>query len=87
MQIQDTVNQAGIKARCRRGLQLARDGKVTKHGDLYVVRGRTGNYTVSLENINGESCQCKDWQRYGFGHTCKHIAACSVVASKDRVVR
>lgn len=87
MYAESTATDAGMKARCKRGLQLAKDGRVTRHGDLYVVRGRTGNYTVNLENINGETCGCKDWRKHGWGHTCKHIVAVTVVAAKDRVIR
>lgn len=84
MYTQDTVDSA-VKARCKRGLELVRRGRVTQHGDLYIVEGSRGwFYTVNLENINGETCGCKDWKKYGFGHTCKHIAAVSIVAAKNR---
>lgn len=85
MQVQDTVDTAGIKARCRRGMQLAREGKVARHGDLFVVRGRMGNYTVSLNHQTyGETCECKDWRKHGFGHSCKHIYAVTIAAAKQQ---
>ncbi len=85
MQIESTATDA-VKARCKRGVQLAREGKVKKHGDLYIVEGSMGwFYTVNLENINGETCGCKDWKKYGFGHTCKHIIACTIVEAKKRM--
>lgn len=77
MQAKDTA----VKARVRRGMALT--GKVKQHGDLYIVAGRGGNYTVSLDNINGECCECVDWKNHGFGHTCKHIVAVTIANAKQ----
>ncbi len=89
MQVQDTVDGA-VRARCKRGMQLAREGKVARHGDVFVVRGKTGNYTVSLNHQTyGESCQCPDWrvnvvEKGNLDHRCKHVIACTVVAAKKK---
>ena len=78
MQTQDSATAARIK----RGIELV--GNVERHGDLYTVESSDGGfwYTVNLDNANGETCECKDWQRHGFGHVCKHIVACTVYAAR-----
>ncbi len=84
---QNTVDSA-VKARCKRGVQLAREGRVKRRGALFVVRGRTGNYTVCLDHQTfGESCSCKDWrinvlEKGNLDHRCKHIIACTLIAAK-----
>ena len=83
MQVQDTAVDAAVKARVRRGMGLV--DNVERHGDLYTVKasGRDWWYTVSLDNSNGETCQCKDWREHGFGHICKHIYAVTLVVAKS----
>ncbi len=83
MQVQDTVDRTEvnrIKARVRRGMALV--DRVKRHGDLYIVAGNGGNYTVSLDNVNGETCECVDWKQHSFGHTCKHIVAVTIANAK-----
>ncbi len=77
MHTQDTA----VSGRIKRGIAFV--GKVKRCGDLYIVAGNSGNYTVSLDNINGETCECKDWRRHGFGHTCKHIYAVTIANAKS----
>ena len=80
MHVQDTA----VAGRVKRGIALV--DRVKRHGDLFVVAGNGGNYTVNLENINGETCECKDWRRRferdGFGHLCKHIVAATIANAK-----
>lgn len=76
----DSTKDSAVGVRVKRGMDLV--GNVTQHGDLFVVAGSGSNYTVSLNNINGETCECKDWKRHGFGHTCKHIYAVTIFAAR-----
>lgn len=80
MHTQDTA----VSGRVKRGIALV--GNVKRHGDLYVVTGNGGNYTVSLDNANGETCECRDWklhfERDGFGHICKHIVAVTIANAR-----
>ncbi len=74
------TQDSAVRGRVKRGLSLV--DKVKRHGDLFIVAGRGGNYTVSLYNVNGECCECKDWKRHGFGHTCKHIYAVTIANAR-----
>ena len=76
MQTQDTA----VAGRVKRGIALV--GNVKRHGDLFVVAGNGGNYTVSLDNINGDTCECKDWKNHGWGHSCKHIVAATIANAR-----
>ena len=71
-------------ARIRRGIALAQQGTVRQAGDLSLVESSDGQqtYTVSLYNVNGETCQCEDWRHHGFGHVCKHIAGTTYALAK-----
>ena len=83
VEVQDTVAEATVK-RVERGMVLAALGQVRKHGDRYVVQSSCKGryYIVNLDNENGECCECKDWKRNGFGHSCKHIFAATLVAAR-----
>jgi uncharacterized Zn finger protein len=71
-------------ARIRRGIDLAKAGAVRQAGDLFLVDSSDGQqtYTVSLDNINGETCSCPDWRHHGFGHVCKHVAGTTYALAK-----
>ena len=71
-------------ARIRRGIALAQQGAVRQAGDLFLVDSSDGQqtYTVALDNVNGETCQCPDWRHHGFGHVCKHIAGTTYALAK-----
>lgn len=68
-------------------MELAAKGMVTRHGDLYVVRG-TRNYTVCLDHQTyGETCSCPDWkinvlERGNLDHRCKHIVAVTIFEAR-----
>lgn len=85
MQAQDTA----LRRRCKKGMELAAEGMVTRHGDLWVVRGRGGNYTGCLSHQTyGETCSCPDWkvnvlERGNHEHRCKHIIATTIVAARS----
>ncbi len=76
--------EKSVTQRVQRGRAIV--GQVQRHGDLFTVEGKGGTYTVSLDNVNGEVCECKDWQRHydrnGFGHICKHIFAVTIANAK-----
>jgi hypothetical protein len=77
-----SVDEATMK-RVERGRKLV--DQVERHGDLHIVKsaGKVERYyTISLDNINGECCECADWQRHGFGHVCKHIYAVVMFESR-----
>ncbi len=80
----DAVQDTATVGRCRRGIELARRGHVERHGDLFTVESSGGGffYTVSLDHEHGETCECKDWRRHGFGHSCKHIYAATIAAAR-----
>ena len=75
---------SGTEARIKRGIALAQQGAVRRAGDLFLVDSSDGRqtYTVSINNINGETCQCEDWRHHGFGHVCKHITATTYALAK-----
>jgi hypothetical protein len=78
-------NQCSVDAaRIRRGIDLAKAGAVRQAGDLFLVDSSDGRrtYTVGLDNVNGETCQCEDWRHHGFGHVCKHIAGTTYALAK-----
>ena len=78
-------NQCSVDAaRIRRGIALAQQGAVRQAGALFLVDSSDGRqtYTVSINNINGETCQCEGWRHHGFGHVCKHISAASFALAK-----
>lgn len=85
MQAEYTAVEPTVKARVRRGMALV--GNVKRHGDLYVVAGNSGNYTVNLDHGTiGETCTCPDWrmhfERYGIGRTCKHLTAVTIANAR-----
>ena len=84
MQAEYMAVEPTVKVRVRRGIAIV--DKVKRHGDLYIVAGNGGNYTVSLDNVNGETCECRDWKLHfeweGFGHVCKHIVAVTIANAK-----
>jgi hypothetical protein len=71
----DTTSKAAPKTghkhppstREQRGIALFREGAVSEHGDLFVVRGGSRKYTVSLDR---ETCTCPDFQARR--SACKH---------------
>ncbi len=66
----------------QRGIELYRSGAVSERGDLYVVRGGSRKYTVSLDR---ETCTCPDFQARR--SACKHLFAVVVYAAKKRCRR
>ncbi len=84
----DTLKDTSVSRRCKRGIELAAKGMVTRHGDLWIVHGRGGNYTVSLDHQTyGEVCSCPDWkinvlERGNQDHRCKHIYSVALVAAR-----
>lgn len=74
--------EGSVARRVAKGMDLV--GAVTAHGDLYVVHGETGNYTVCLDHQTyGETCSCPDWkvnvlERGNLDHRCKHIIATTI---------
>ncbi len=64
--------------RAERGIVLFREGAVSEHGDLFVVRGGSRKYTVSLDR---ETCTCPDFGKRR--ETCKHLFAVVVYAAKQ----
>lgn len=75
------TQDSAVAGRVKRGLGLV--GRVKRCGDLFIVAGTAGNYTVNLDHGTiGETCTCPDWKmhfdRHGIGRTCKHIAASTV---------
>ncbi len=84
----DTLKDTSVSRRCKRGMELVSEGKVTRHGDLWIVHGRGGNYTVCLDHDTiGETCSCPDWknhfERYGVGRTCKHLVAVTIANARS----
>jgi hypothetical protein len=81
--IESSIDDATMK-RIARGRALV--ANVEEHGDLYTVKASDHEwyYTVSLDNINGECCECEDWRQHGFGHICKHIYAVVMFESRCR---
>lgn len=81
MHTQDTA----VAGRVKRGMTLV--DRVKRCGDLFIVAGNGGSYTVCLDNVNGETCECKDWRRHlerdGFGHICKHIVAATIANARS----
>ena len=83
----DTVEDTAVSRRCKRGIELARKGMVTRYGDLFVVCG-SRNYTVSLDHQTyGETCSCPDWkinvlERGNQDHRCKHIYSVAIVEAR-----
>ncbi len=71
-----------LSTREQRGLALFREGAVSEHGDLFVVRGGSRKYTVSLDR---ETCTCPDFGKRR--ETCKHLFAVVVYAAKRRCRR
>jgi hypothetical protein len=63
--MQDTA----IRDRVARARRLVEEGRVTRHGDLHVVHGRGGNYTI---NLDGQTCSCKAGRK---GMACYHVQA------------
>ena len=62
-----------------RGLALFREGAVFEHGDLFVVRGASRNYTVFV--VDGEPrCDCPDFKARR--EVCKHGYSVVVYAAK-----
>ncbi len=84
MQVQDTA----LRRRCKKGIELAAKGMVTRHGDLWIVHGRGGDYTVCLNHQTyGETCSCPDYrsnvlERGKLDHRCKHITAATIVEAR-----
>ncbi len=75
--------EKGIKGRCERGIALYAAGAVSRHGDLYVVRGTRRAYTVCLEHPTmGETCDCPDHREQG--RTCKHIVGATIFKARER---
>ena len=79
------TQDSAVAGRVKRGLGLV--DKVKRHGDLFIVAGSSGNYTVNLEHDTiGETCTCPDWklhfERYGVGRTCKHIAGVTIANAR-----
>ncbi len=66
----------------QRGIELYREGAVSERGDLFVVRGGSRKYTVSLDR---ETCTCPDFGKRR--ETCKHLFAVVVYAAKKRCRR
>ena len=74
-----------VAQRVQRGIALV--DRVQRHGDLYIVAGNGGNYTVNLDHDTiGETCTCPDWkvhfERYGVSRTCKHLVAVTVANAR-----
>ena len=71
--------EQAIKDRVARALTLP---TATLHGDLWVVRGTTRNYTVSLDHQTyGECCLCRDHElqrERQSGIPCKHIIRATI---------
>lgn len=59
------VRDTSVSRRCKKGIELAAKGMVTKHGDLFVVHGVARNYTV-----------CLDHQTYGARLACRGLVWC-----------
>jgi hypothetical protein len=78
------VQDKGIEARIQRGLALYRNGAVSQHGDLFVVRSASRSYTVSLAG-DEPTCDCADFRTRL--RTCKYGFATLVFAAKDRCKR
>ncbi len=80
--------EVSIRERVSKARRLCEEGRVSRHGDLFVVRGDTGNYTDCLDHdAYGETCSCKDWRinvldRGEQDHRCKHIYAVAIVAAR-----
>lgn len=78
--------EGSVARRVAKGLDLV--GAVTPHGDLFIVRGDTGNYTVSLDHQTyGETCSCPDWRnevlrKGNTGHVCKHLFATTLFLAR-----
>ncbi len=66
----------------QRGIALFREGAVSEHGDLFVVRGGSRKYTVSLDR---ETCTCPDFQARR--SACKHQFAATLAEAKRRCRR
>lgn len=79
--------EASIQRRVAKGLELV--GRVSAHGDLYIVHGETGNYTVNLDHQTySETCSCPDWKvnvldRDNLDHRCKHIIATTIYNARN----
>lgn len=63
-----------MEPREAKGLAIAADSKITRHGDVWIVPSQNGTkkYTVS-HNADGSSCTCPDFEAYR--RACKHIYA------------
>lgn len=72
---------AKLKDRVERARKLVDEGRVDRHGDLHVVAGNGGNYTV---NLDGETCSCKAGRA---GMACYHLSAAEIFESRDRCRR
>ncbi len=89
--VQDHSKAIKVTSAVRNRVARALDRKqeVTQHGDLYIVNGETGNYTVNLDHdAYGETCTCMDWRinaiERGLDHTCKHQYAATLYCATHR---
>jgi hypothetical protein len=72
---------SAISDRVARARQLIAQGRVKRCGDLHIVNGKGGNYTI---NLAAETCTCKAGRR---GIACYHIQACEIFESRSRIAR
>ena len=79
------VNQmveVSIRERVSKARRLCEEGRVKRCGDLYIVEGNTGKYTVDLDHQTyGEVCSCPDskiQRERETGISCKHTLACTL---------
>ena len=70
-----------MEAREQRGLQLAANSKITRHGDLWIVPSQHNGkkYTVDL---NSQSCSCPDHE--ATRQKCKHIFAVEYAIQQEQ---